>query len=55
MKTITSIICCAVLAVFCFTANSCCNGGVSYEGKFATYTVDEHGNIIIEPRIHSAK
>lgn len=39
----------------CSLLNSCCSGGVSYEGRFATYTVDEEGKIIIEPHIHAAK
>ena len=54
MKTLLAIILLLSIVVMTSTLNSCC-GGVQYEGKFATYTLDEQGRLIIAPYIHGVK
>lgn len=54
MKTILLILAFfAVTAIFSLL-NSCC-GGVAYDGRFATYSIDEQGRIVIAPHIHAQK
>jgi hypothetical protein len=48
-----------ILAFFAISAifsllNSCC-GGVAYDGRFATYSIDEQGRLVIAPYIHGVK
>lgn len=54
MKTITAIIIILASLAMIATLNSCC-GGVAYDGRFATYSIDEQGRIVIAPHIHGAK
>jgi hypothetical protein len=54
MKTFDRILL-AVAVIFALKLLVSCGTEIAYEGKFATYSVDEQGNIIIHPKIHSVK
>jgi hypothetical protein len=42
------------IAIITLVVSSCC-GGIAYDGRFATYSIDKDGNIVIHPKIHNAK
>lgn len=54
MKTFDRILL-AVAVIFALKLLVSCGTEIAYEGKFATYSVDEQGNIIVHPKIHSVK
>lgn len=45
----------AVFAILALLFLTSCGTGIAYEGRFATYSLDEDGNIVIHPKVYPYK